>query len=58
MRGLILALAGGLAFATSVQAAPLAPKPLDGFTYLTDQEWMPLSNDMSALSSVAHRPSS
>jgi hypothetical protein len=56
MRALILAVALGLAFAASARAAPLAPKMLDPATYLLDQEWAPLSNDLRSLSLVGPPP--
>jgi hypothetical protein len=56
MRALILASVFGLALVASAQAAPLAPKPLGAVTYLTEQEWVPLSNDMSNPSPVGSAP--
>ena len=56
MRALILAVVLGVAFAASAQAGPLAPKMLDPATYLLDQEWAPLSNDLRSPSLVGPPP--
>jgi hypothetical protein len=58
VRAFILAFALGLAFTASARAAPLAPKALDPATYLLDQEWVPLSNELPSLSLVGPRRSS